>query len=76
MYRIVNPHYRPGLTITASITMPFAITGTFRIQQVRSVFRGDRAHRAGAGTTAYELTKSVTLRPILRRRLGSLLSES
>ena len=75
-YRIVNPHYRPGLTVTASVTAPFAITGTFRIQQVRSVFRGDPARRAGVGTTAYELTKSVTLRPIPRRRLGSLLRES
>ena len=75
-YRIVNPHYRPGLTVTASVTTPFAITGTFRIQQVRSVFRGDPARRAPAGTTVYELTKSVTLRPIRRRRLGSLLHES
>ena len=75
-YRIVNPHYRPGLTVAASITTPFAITGTFRIQQVRSVFRGDLARRAAVGATVYELTKSVTLRPIRRRRLGSLLNES
>ena len=75
-YRIVNPHYRPGLTVAASITTPFAITGTFRIQQVRSVFRGDPARRAAVGATVYALTKSVTLRPIRRRRLGSLLNES
>ena len=75
-YRIVNPHYRPGLTVAASITRPFAITGTFRIQQVRSVFRGDPARRGAAGTPAYALTQLVTLRPIRRRRLGSLLNES
>ena len=69
-YRIVNPHYRPGLTVAASIT------GTFRIQQVRSVFRGDPARRGAAGTLAYALTQLVTLRPIRRRRLGSLLNES